>query len=206
MKIILSIAIVSFLTIVSCSKHDSLEKGKVLSERKNETNILSFNPEPNKLPKAYILLVNKLKTRTITFDEFYSQLQVLLKPYKRKGANKGPSTISGRQFGPWSYIPSYCDSDNDPLGCREFWRTECMSFCLDKFYMVNEATMLLEESKYVEYRTALNLCNITNGDSTNLDSCKNAAAIAYATSLITIMADYNEANNNLYTCEMGCEY
>lgn len=206
MKILLSISFFFLLTFVSCSKYDTQEQEKSQVSKESETNISLLKPERNKLPKAYALLVNKLKKRTITFDEFYIQLQELLQPYKHKKGFLSSPVISGRQFGSWTYEPSYCDYENDPQACRDFWRTECMSFCLDKFYMVNEAIMLSEEAEYVQYRTALNLCNLTNGDSTNLDSCKNAAAIAYATSLITIMADYNEAGNKLYTCEMGCGY
>ncbi|RXK61798.1 hypothetical protein ESA94_01945 [Lacibacter luteus] len=206
MKIILPIAIVLFVTVISCAKSDPLKPNKVQDEKNSGPLFLFSKPVPNKLPKDYNLLVNKLKAGTISFEEFYTQLQGLIKPYKRNNGSNSSSAISGRQFGPWSYIPSYCDSENDPVGCREFWRTECMSFCMEKYYMLADALMMEEEAAYVDYSAAINLCNDSFINNNQRDSCKNAAATDYATRLNPIISAYNYASNELYTCEAGCGY
>lgn len=205
MKYILPIALIVFVTFFSCAKSDSLEQQEIKSQKTSNTDFNLARPNPNQLLKDYNVLVAKLKAGEITFEVFHSNLKALLAPYKRSKSSKSLLTFSLRTSS-WNYIPGPCDYENDPVGCREFWYTECMSFCMEQYYMITDALMMEEDAAYIDFLTARENCNNSYMPGSARDSCMTAEATAYAIRLNPIIAAYNYASNDLYTCEASCGY
>lgn len=201
MKYIFSLALVGIAISFSCNKSDSLDQQKKSNPK---TSTVSSRPLPNQLQKSYEALVVKLQSGDISFGTFHSELQALLAPFKRKKPSKNLPIFSARNGGAWTYTPGPCDFENDPDGCKEFWYTECISFCWGQYFIYADAASASEEAANADYFAAQQECINTTNAGAGRDSCMAAAEAVFVSTMASILADYDWANNQLYLCETSC--
>lgn len=197
------VVLVGIATFFSCAKSDYVDQQTISNQKLSSSNSVSARPLPDQLQKSYNALVVKLTSGDMGFETFYSELQALLAPLKRNKPHKNLPIFSARS-GAWNYTPGPCDFENDPVGCSEFWQTECMSYCQDQFYIATDGAAVEEEAAYVDYWLAQQECNNNYPPGTARDNCMAAAATAYSTRMASVMATYIWANNELSLCEASC--
>jgi hypothetical protein len=206
MKYFLAFTVTVITFLFSCVKSDSVEGESRPNPKTTNPYNISPIPKSGQLKESYNSLVAKLDAGSISFDTFYSELKALLAPYKKnKSTMNGEVSHSNASRFP-AYVTMECPYQGNPVACREFWLNDCMNFCQDQYWIINEVLMQEEDNITSQYFVAREKCfsDSTIKTPQQTDSCHRAAQLAFNLAMNPIIQAYSQASIDWELCLSDC--